>query len=111
MKIAPLMIIPLFLLSNIMQKTNADEADRMKWNKRYNTEEYIYGKAPLMFLEENIDILTKGKALVLAMGEGRNAVFLARKTAFLPSPIARTSALPFVKMSIFSSRNINGAFP
>lgn len=71
------MITAFFFLSNIMQITNADEADRRKWNKRYNTKEYIYGKKPLMFLEENIDILTKGKALVLAMGEGRNAVFLA----------------------------------
>lgn len=72
------MITPLFFLSNIMQTANADEADRMKWNKRYNTNEYLYGKEPIKFLEENINVLTKGKALVLAMGEGRNAVFLAR---------------------------------
>lgn len=73
-----LMITPLFILSNIMQTVNADEADRKRWNKRYNTKEYIYGKVPISFLKENIDILAKGKALVLAMGEGRNAVFLAR---------------------------------
>jgi len=59
------------------QIVNASEDDRNKWNKRYNTEEYIYGKEPLTFLKEKLDILIRGKALVLAMGEGRNAVFLA----------------------------------
>ncbi len=59
------------------QIINASEDDRRKWNNRYNTGEYIYGKEPLKFLKEKLDILVKGKALVLAMGEGRNAVFLA----------------------------------
>jgi hypothetical protein len=60
------------------QIVNASEDDKNRWNKRYNTGEYIYGKEPLKFLKEKLDILVKGKALVLAMGEGRNAVFLAR---------------------------------
>ena len=59
------------------QIVNASEDDRNRWNKRYNTGEYLYGKEPLRFLKEKLDILVKGKALVLAMGEGRNAVFLA----------------------------------
>lgn len=59
------------------QIVNASEDDKNRWNKRYNTGEYIYGKEPLRFLKEKLDILVKGKALVLAMGEGRNAVFLA----------------------------------
>ena len=59
------------------QIVNASEDDRRKWNNRYNTGEYIYGKEPLKFLKEKLDILIRGKALVLAMGEGRNAVFLA----------------------------------
>ena len=59
------------------QIVNASEDDRNRWNKRYNTGEYIYGKGPLTFLKEKLDILNRGKALVLAMGEGRNAVFLA----------------------------------
>ena len=37
----------------------------------------IYGKEPTAFLKEKLPLLTKGKALVLAMGEGRNAVYLA----------------------------------
>ncbi|MDR4505013.1 MAG: methyltransferase domain-containing protein [Candidatus Scalindua sp.] len=63
-----------FLLSQI---AFAGEEDRKRWNKRYSTKEYIYGKEPIDFLKENIHVLTKGKALVLAMGEGRNALFLA----------------------------------
>jgi hypothetical protein len=59
------------------QIVNASEEDKSRWNKRYNTGEYLYGKEPLKFLKEKLDILVRGKALVLAMGEGRNAVFLA----------------------------------
>ncbi|ODS31812.1 MAG: hypothetical protein SCARUB_03060 [Candidatus Scalindua rubra] len=66
------------LLFCLCQIVNASEDDRRKWNKRYNTGGYIYGKEPIKFLRENINLLAKGKALVLAMGEGRNAVFLAR---------------------------------
>ncbi len=70
-------IILFLLFLCIGQIINASEDDRNKWNMRYNTGEYIYGKEPLKFLKEKIDILIRGKALVLAMGEGRNAVFLA----------------------------------
>jgi len=59
------------------QIANASEDDKSRWNKRYNTGEYLYGKEPLKFLKEKLHILARGKALVLAMGEGRNAVFLA----------------------------------
>ena len=59
------------------QIANASEDDKSRWNKRYNTGEYLYGKEPLKFLKEKLNILARGKALVLAMGEGRNAVFLA----------------------------------
>ncbi len=64
-----------FLLSQVV---SASQEDRKRWNKRYNTKEYIYGEEPIDFLKNNIHLLTKGKALVLAMGEGRNALFLAR---------------------------------
>ena len=71
-------IISSLLFFFIGQIVNASEDDRKKWNKRYDAMEYIYGKEPIKFLKENVSLLTKGKALVLAMGEGRNAVFLAR---------------------------------
>lgn len=47
------------------------------WNQRYNSPEYIHGVKPVKFLEHNIRLLPKPKALDLAMGEGRNAVYLA----------------------------------
>lgn len=71
-------IISYLLFFFVGQMVNAGEDDRKKWNKRYNAKEYIYGKDPIKFLQENVELLTKGKALVLAMGEGRNAVFLAK---------------------------------
>lgn len=50
----------------------------MCWDKRYKTKGYICGTRTVKFLKENIGLLPKGKALVLAMGEGRNAVYLAK---------------------------------
>ena len=78
MKMTLISTIILSLLSFCFgQIANASEDDKSRWNKRYNTGEYLYGKEPLKFLNEKLNILARGKALVLAMGEGRNAVFLA----------------------------------
>lgn len=49
------------------------------WDERYSAEEYAYGKTPNKFLEDNYDVIPKGKVLCLAEGEGRNAVFLAKQ--------------------------------
>lgn len=40
---------------------------------------YVYGKEPVDFLPLIIDQLPRGRALVLAAGEGRNAVYLAQQ--------------------------------
>ncbi len=56
----------------------ANEEDRQRWEERYATPEYVYGKEPVEFLKDNVELLPKGRAIVLAMGEGRNAVFLAQ---------------------------------
>ncbi len=47
------------------------------WDKRYSSEEYVYGKQPNDFLVSVIDEIPRGKVLCLAEGEGRNAVYLA----------------------------------
>lgn len=48
------------------------------WDKRYASDEYVYGVKPNDFLKECVSKLPqKGRALCLAEGEGRNAVFLA----------------------------------
>jgi|TARA_B100000809_G_scaffold89130_1_gene87584 SAM-dependent methyltransferase len=54
--------------------------DKEKWNKKYDTEEYITGKEPSSWLKENAGLLnTNGKALDIAGGEGRNSVFVASR--------------------------------
>ncbi|MGR3310863.1 MAG: class I SAM-dependent methyltransferase, partial [Candidatus Brocadiales bacterium] len=66
------------LMLGIEGASYPSEEDRKIWDKRYDTEEYLFGKEPNLFLKEHIDILPKGKALDLAMGEGKDAVFLAK---------------------------------
>ena len=50
-----------------------------KWDKRYDTDEYVYGTEPNEFLRQYVtahDIEGK-RILAIAEGEGRNAVWLA----------------------------------
>lgn len=49
------------------------------WEAKYNSKEMVYGKEPSKFLVEYLPLIRKGKVLDLAMGEGRNAVYLASK--------------------------------
>ena len=72
--------VGLFLLSPIASSQGGDESESTKarWNERYDRNMYIYGKEPAAFLKQKMNGLQKGKALVLAMGEGRNAVYLAQ---------------------------------
>ena len=50
----------------------------MIWDQRYASADYVYGTDPNEFLAETIRGLDGGgRALCLAEGEGRNAVFLA----------------------------------
>ena len=56
---------------------NSKPKDKDRWNKKYDTEVYLFGEKPIPFLVDNIHILKKGKALDVAMGEGRNGVYLA----------------------------------
>ncbi len=71
-----LILVALFVL--LTGVSGADEEDRLHWEERYGTPEYLYGKEPIEFLKENIEILPRGRVIELAMGEGRNAVFLAQ---------------------------------
>lgn len=49
------------------------------WNTRYKEPEFAYGTRPNEFFQETIDPLPVGKILLPAEGEGRNAVYAARK--------------------------------
>ncbi|OGQ18301.1 MAG: hypothetical protein A3B70_06025 [Deltaproteobacteria bacterium RIFCSPHIGHO2_02_FULL_40_11] len=52
---------------------------KVHWNKLYEREGYRFGKEPLPLLKSQMHRFRKGKALELAMGEGRNAVYLAKE--------------------------------
>ena len=54
------------------------KADQKRWNNRFGRKEFAFGKEPNPFLKKHIRLLPKGKALDIASGEGRNAVFLAQ---------------------------------
>lgn len=50
------------------------------WNERFATKEFVFGKAPAAFLvDQSAYLPTSGKALSIADGEGRNAVYLAQR--------------------------------
>lgn len=53
---------------------------RDAWNSRYSTAELVWGADPNRFLEAELgDVPPEGRALDLACGEGRNAIWLAAR--------------------------------
>ena len=54
------------------------KSDQKRWDKRFRGKEFALGKEANPFLRRHIRLLPKGKALDIAAGEGRNAVFLAQ---------------------------------
>lgn len=71
------------------------------WDSRFSTEHYQYGKNPNEFLKRNLDSLPKGKILICAAGEGRDAVYAAKLgwevIAFDQSAVGREKALALAK--------------
>ena len=51
--------------------------DAQQWNDRYATSDFVWTTTANQFLPPEVDGLAPGKALDLACGEGRNAVWLA----------------------------------
>jgi len=54
------------------------KADQKRWDKRFGRKEFALGKEPNPLLKRHIHLLPKGRALDVATGEGRNAVFMAQ---------------------------------
>lgn len=58
------------------------EADRLKWDKRYEGDALLHSRTPTRFLQESMPLLRSlspgNRALDIACGEGRNSVFLAQ---------------------------------
>jgi SAM-dependent methyltransferase len=65
----------LFLLQPVL----AAEQDKIRWDKKYADKKYLFGREAIPFLQDHVDLLPKGHVLDLAMGEGRNSVYLATK--------------------------------
>ena len=67
-------------VGNAYQWVTGDDSDgnRRHWDKFFSTKRYVYGKEPAEFLRSHLSFLKPGRALDLAMGEGRNSVYLAK---------------------------------
>jgi SAM-dependent methyltransferase len=50
---------------------------RDRWNRKYDSEELLWSETPNRFLVAEAEGLPAGRALDLACGEGRNAIWLA----------------------------------
>jgi SAM-dependent methyltransferase len=52
-------------------------SDQERWDEKYKEKRFVLGTEANPFLRKHIRLLPKGKALDIATGEGKNAVFLA----------------------------------
>lgn len=53
--------------------------DAAAWDERYRSLDSVWGAAPNRFVEQELSNLAPGRALDLACGEGRNAIWLAAR--------------------------------
>jgi SAM-dependent methyltransferase len=90
--------------------------DRLKeqWDSRYSAEEYIYGKEPNSYYRSVLDTLEPGHILLPGEGEGRNAVYAAKRgwrvTAFDISIEARRKAEALAKSEGVEISYLTGSF-
>lgn len=55
------------------------EEYRSRWDAIYSTDHFVFGKEPSELVRDHLSLLPKGRVLDIAMGEGQNSVFLAKK--------------------------------
>ena len=72
---------------------------REDWNRRYAEEELFWSGEPNRFLVEEVVDLPPGRAIDLAAGEGRNAIWLAERGW-------RTTAVDFAETGLDKGRRI-----
>ena len=72
-----LAVLTVFFFTCSVNSLLAKPKDKDRWNSKYETEVYLFGEKPIPFLVDNVHLLRKGKVLDIAMGEGRNGVYLA----------------------------------
>ena len=58
---------------------SSENPAKKMWDEEFLKEEFVYGVEPNDFLVERHDAIPKGRVLLLAEGEGRNAIFLAQR--------------------------------
>ena len=65
----------------ILRGRKSTDEGKVSWDKKFSSENYIFGKDPADSLTKYIEFLPKKrlKVLDLAMSEGRNTVFMAKK--------------------------------
>ena len=64
--------------ANVEKKGVKMKSDQKRWDERFGREEFALGKKANPFLKRHIALLPKGRALDIAAGEGRNAIFLSQ---------------------------------
>ena len=86
------------------------DGDRTHWDQLYRKKGYLFGTEPAAFLKEVLPRLPRGKVLDIAMGEGRNAVFLGRSGFQVEgvdlSPVALRKARKLAKQAGVRIRTI-----
>jgi SAM-dependent methyltransferase len=73
---------------------------RDDWNARYGAEELVWSADPNRFLVSEVSDLPPGRALDLACGEGRNAIWLAERGW-------RVTAVDFSEVGVDKGRQRN----
>ncbi len=88
------------------------------WDKRYSADEFVYGKEPNQFFKDTIDSLElTGQILLPAEGEGRNAVYAAKRGlsvyGFDISSNAKKKAVPIhllIRNKLYNVALVGGNF-
>jgi SAM-dependent methyltransferase len=75
------------------------QVDAEEWNRRYADTELMWSAGPNRFVEAELADLPAGRALDLAAGEGRNAIWLARRGW-------RVTAVDFSSVAIERGRRV-----
>jgi SAM-dependent methyltransferase len=76
--------------------------DSQAWDERYAASELVWSVGPNQFVETECADLPPGRALDLAAGEGRNAIWLARRGWDV-------TAVDFSQVAVDKGRTLSGA--
>jgi SAM-dependent methyltransferase len=67
------------IISGPSKDYDMDSSNKTAWNQRYTDSELVWSAAPNIWVEQLTKDLPPGKALDIAAGEGRNALWLAAR--------------------------------